>query len=214
MSTSSCWDVFCSVGPHRVLPQSFFDDDALHVARRLLGQHIATPGVVLRIVEVEAYRSELDSACHAFGGKRTSRTAPMWGPPGHAYIYLCYGLHHLLNVVTGPTGKAAAVLVRACEPVEGLPIIRRRRRQSQVKPALLNGPGKVGQALKLDVSLSGSPVFSGAGLAFLEGDKVPDEQVLSGPRVGIEYAAPEDRDAPWRLAVSGSAWVSHRRFLR
>src|SRR5688572_26549600 len=103
----------------RLLPQSFYARDALVVAEELLGQHIHCGGVVLRITEVEAYRHPDDSASHCRMG-RTPRNAPMWGPPGHAYVYLCYGIHSMLNFVTDREGEGAAVLIRSCEPVRGL----------------------------------------------------------------------------------------------
>ena len=131
----------------RLLPQSFYARDALVVAEELLGQHIHAGEIVLRITEVEAYRPD-DSASHCRMGK-TARNAPMWGPPGHAYVYLCYGMHHMLNIVTNRDGEGAAVLIRACEPVRGLPLIEERR-GACAGPALLTGPGKVGAALELD----------------------------------------------------------------
>src|SRR6476646_9919401 len=95
-----------------ILPQSFYARDALLVAEALLGMHLQRDGIVLRITEVEAYRHPNDSASHCRMG-RTARNAPMWGPPGHAYVYLCYGIHCLLNLVTGQEGEGAAVLIRA-----------------------------------------------------------------------------------------------------
>ena len=135
----------------------------------------------------------------------------MWGPPGHAYVYLCYGIHHLLNLVTGPEGEGAAVLVRAAEPVEGIPTIRQRR-GGKTGPVLLTGPGKVGAALGLDTSWSHHPLFQSGALEVHWG--APPETILEGPRVGIGYASPEDIAAPWRLAIGDSRWVSERRSLR
>ncbi len=135
----------------------------------------------------------------------------MWGPAGHAYVYLCYGLHQMLNVVTNADGEGAAVLIRACEPVRGLDTIRARRGGKE-GPVLLTGPGKVGAALGLDTSWSGHPLFSRGGLELHEGE--PAREVLVGPRVGVDYAEPEHRDAPWRFAAAGCRWVSQRRTLR
>ena len=185
------------------LPQSFFDRDCLEVSRDLVGRYLRHDAVVLRITEVEAYRGPTDSACHARVG-RTERTAPMFGPPGHAYVYLCYGIHQMLNLVARPPGAAA--LIRACAPVDGLSIIQERR-GNKPGPELLAGPGRVGQALAIDVTFSHHPLYEPGGLEVLEGE--PVEQVRVGPRVGIDYARPEDRDAPWRLAMVDSAWVSH-----
>jgi DNA-3-methyladenine glycosylase len=191
------------------LPPSFYDRDALDVAHDLLGCEIGHAGVRLRITEVEAYRYPGDTANHARMG-RTPRNAPMWGPAAHAYVYLCYGLHHLLNFVTGPAGHPAVVLIRAAEPVAGLATIRARRNGLD-GPALLTGPGKVGAALALDTSLSGTPL--GEPIAVYP-RAAPPGRVLVGPRVGIDYAEPGDREAPWRVAVSDSRWVSHRKGLR
>jgi DNA-3-methyladenine glycosylase len=171
--------------------------------------------VVLRITEVEAYRrpgalTGGDSASHARAG-RTRRNEPMFGPPGHAYVYVCYGIHAMLNVVTDRDGEAAAVLIRAAEPLEGLETISARRR-GIVGPVSLTGPGKVGAALGLDTKWSGHPLFESGGLELRQGPSV--ERVLAGPRVGIDYATPRDRKALYRLAVAGSPWVSERRSLR
>ncbi|MCB9765697.1 MAG: DNA-3-methyladenine glycosylase [Alphaproteobacteria bacterium] len=192
-----------------MLPPSFYDRDALEVAAALLGAVIRRGPVVLRITEVEAYRWPDDSANHCRSG-RTARNAPMWGPPGHAYVYLCYGIHSMLNLVTGPEGHGAAVLIRACAPLEGLETIQARRGKAK-GPALLAGPGRVGAALGLDTGWSGHPLFTEGGLEVRAGR--PPEAVLAGPRVGIDYAEPAHRDAPWRLAAAGSRWVSQRRGL-
>jgi DNA-3-methyladenine glycosylase len=193
----------------RALPRSFFARDVLEVAPDLLGRHLRLGDVVLRITEVEAYRWPGDTACHARSG-RTERNAPLWGPPGRAYVYLCYGLHHMLNLVTGDDGEAQAVLVRAAEPVAGLATIRRRR-GGKDGPVLLTGPGKIGQALGLDTTWSHRAVYGKDGLLVLPGD--PPRDVLVGPRVGIDYAEPAHRRLPWRFAVAGSPWVTERRTL-
>ncbi len=190
-----------------LLPSDFFSRDALQVARDLLGKEIRRGAVRLRIVEVEAYRTGGDSANHARAG-RTARNAPMWGPPGHAYVYLCYGLHHLLNLVTDREGEAAAVLIRACEPLDGLGVVRRRRGGVARGLALLSGPGRVAQALGLDLGWNGHPVFRAGGLEVRDGS--PPSRIAEGPRVGIDFAAPEHREAPWRLADAESRWVSQR----
>ena len=195
--------------PTAIVPQEAYDDDALTVARRLLGAHLVRDNVRLRITELEAYRWPHDSANHCRVG-RTARNAPMWGPPGHAYVYLCYGLHNLLNLVTGPEGQGAAILVRAAEPVEGLGTIQSRR-GGRTGPVLLTGPGKVGAALDLDRQWSHHPLFQSGGLEVQWGER--PGSILEGPRVGIGYADPEDIAAPWRLAIGGTRWVSERRTL-
>lgn len=193
-----------------VLPQAFFARDVVDVAQGLLGQHLQREDVVLRITEVEAYRWPGDTACHARSG-RTDRNAPLWGPPGHVYMYLCYGLHQMLNLVAQADGEAAAVLIRSCEPVAGLERITERRRGKQ-GPVSLTGPGKVGQALALDRSWCFHPVYEPQGLTVVEG--TPPARVAIGPRIGIDYAEPEHRALPWRWADADSAWVTHRRGLQ
>lgn len=194
-----------------ILPQSFYARDSLLVAESLLGMQLHCDGIVLRITEVEAYRHPNDTASHCRMG-RTARNAPMWGPPGHAYVYLCYGLHHLLNLVTGDEGEGAAVLIRACEPVRGLSKLLERRGATAVRPTLLTGPGKVGEALGLTARTSGHCLFRPGGLTVREGP-VPNG-IVRGPRVGIRYASAEDQRAPWRLAIAGSEWVTERAGLK
>jgi DNA-3-methyladenine glycosylase len=193
-----------------LLPQSFFARDALTVAQELLGKLIVHGPVVLRITEVEAYRHPGDTANHCRAG-RTIRNAPMWGPAGHAYVYLCYGLHSMLNLVTDRVDEGAAVLIRACEPIEGLATVADRR-GGKTGPVTLTGPGKVGAALGLDTRFSGHAVFAPGGLEVRDG--AAPAKLLAGPRVGIDYASPADRRAPWRFAVADSPWVSHRQTLR
>jgi DNA-3-methyladenine glycosylase len=193
-----------------VLPQSFYARDALHVARDVLGKVLRHEDVLLRITEVEAYCFPDDTANHCRMG-RTPRNAPMWGAPGHAYVYLCYGMHHMLNLVTNAEGQGAAVLIRACEPVSGEAIIRERRGGLE-GPAALTGPGKVAAALGLDTSFSGRSLFARTGLQVL--DAPAPSVLLAGPRVGIDYAEPLHRTAPWRFAVGGTRYVSQRQKLQ
>ncbi|GMI63328.1 hypothetical protein like AT3G12040 [Hibiscus trionum] len=187
-----------------ILPPHFFQIDALDLAPRLLGKFLRRDDVVLQITEVEAYRPN-DSACHGRFGI-TPRTAPVFGPGGNAYVYLCYGLHTMLNVVADKEGVGAAVLIRACAPVCGLETIQQRRGQQTEKPILLTGPGKVGQALGISTEWSNHPLYSPGGLELLDGPE-PDK-ILIGPRVGIEYALPEHVNALWRFAIAGTPWIS------
>lgn len=200
------------------LAQVFFDRQVDVVAQDLLGRYLVrdrgTPAeLVLRITEVEAYGGPEDTAAHCRMG-RTSRNAPMWGPAGHAYVYLCYGLHQMLNIVTNEEGCAEAVLIRACEPVSGLATLSARRGIQKLGPVLLTGPGKVGAALALDRSFSGEPLYLPGKLEVHAGQPVHLDQIVRGPRIGIDYAAARDRRALRRFAVAGSAWVSHSRGLR
>ncbi|MEM7136556.1 MAG: DNA-3-methyladenine glycosylase [Myxococcota bacterium] len=194
----------------RLLSRQFYSRDALDVARDLLGHEVWHGDVGLRITEVEAYRHPGDTANHCYAGQ-TPRNAPMWGPPGRAYVYVCYGMHQMLNFVTGAEGEGAAVLVRACEPISGDRIIRRRRGGRQ-GPVLLTGPGKVGQALAVDTSFCGQSLYRRGGIEVRAG--IGTSRVSIGPRIGIDSASAEDRKAEWRLAIPESRWVSHRSALR
>ena len=188
-----------------LLPRDFYLRPCAEVAQDLLGRHLARGSVVLRITEVEAYLGPEDTASHARFG-RTARNAPMWAAGGLAYVYLCYGIHWMLNVGAEEEGRAAAILIRACEPVAGLPVIRRRRGIASEGPTLLAGPGKVAQALGLDGSFSGQAFFAPGGLELRAGE--PAGAPLAGPRVGIDYAAAADRDAPLRFAAADTRWVT------
>ena len=184
-----------------VLPRSFFAADAAEVAQKLLGQVLVwrsgDRSVRLRIVETEAYLGTFDLACHAAKG-RTERTEVMFGPPGHAYVYLIYGMYHMLNVVSGPDGDAQAVLIRAAEPLGDL----------SLKPSIkTDGPGKLTRALGIDRSLNGRPLDREP-LYFEEGE--PPRRIARGPRIGIDYAGAW-RDEPLRFFDPDSPFVSRPR---
>jgi len=170
------------------LPRSFYARPAAVVARDCLGKllvHVTPRGTLSgRIVEVEAYLGIDDLAAHSRGGRRTPRNEVMYGPPGHAYVFLIYGLHHHLNLVTDATGIPTAVLVRAVEPVEGEPLMRRRRRVSEGRE-LTNGPGKLCQAFAIDLGDNGRDLCAGP-LYLAEG--APPTRVERTPRIGIDYA--------------------------
>jgi len=159
------------------LPRSFYNRDTILVARELLGKHLVhvTPGEtrIGRIVEVEAYLGEHDLAAHSSKG-RTERTKIMFGPPGYAYVYLIYGMHHCMNVVTEPEGNAAAVLLRALEPVS--PLATRT-----------NGPGLLCRAMGIDRRLNGHDLLSD-NFFMTDPGAAPETRILKGPRIGVEYA--------------------------
>ena len=206
----------------RLLPAAFYDRPVHEVARDLLGMVLVRvpergpgPGgrsagaagrgerLSGRIVEVEAYDGMEDLACHASKG-RTARTEPMFGEAGRAYIYLVYGVHCCLNVVTGPAGHPAAVLIRALEPLQG----RERMVAGGAPPArIASGPGRLTRALRIGLSLNRADLRAPGGLFIEAGDPVPDEEILRGPRIGVEYAGPWARKL-WRLGVRGSAALS------
>ncbi len=192
-----------------LIPGSFYLRPVEIVARELVGQHLCRDGIVLRITEVEAYGGPEDSASHARHGK-TPRNAPMWEEGGRAYIYFCYGMHHMLNLVTGLAGEAGAVLIRACEPVVGLGEVQARRGALEGSE-LLAGPGRVAQALALDRTFNHHLLFEAGGLELRKGE-VPG-RILVGPRVGIDFASPEDRAVLRRFAAADTRWVTRRREL-
>ncbi|MDQ7844100.1 MAG: DNA-3-methyladenine glycosylase [Armatimonadota bacterium] len=189
----------------RPLPRSFFARSTLQVARGLLGHLLVheTPRgrLVGRIVEVEAYRGPRDPASHAF--RKTARSRIMWGTPGTAYVYFSYGNHYCLNVVTEREGTAGAVLLRALEPMEGLEIMRRRRRTADVR-LLTSGPGRLTRAMGIGREHNGRdltrpPLYLAAG-------RRGPVRIRAGPRIGIRRAV----DRPWRFYLSGSPFVSRR----
>ena len=180
------------------------------VARSLLGGLLVRDGVSLRITEVEAYGGPEDSASHARHG-RTARNAPMWGPPGRTYLYFCYGMHWMLNVVTGPEGQPSAVLIRGAEVVAGLDIVLPRRKAAQAGAQLCAGPGKVAQALGLDKNFDGHDLLVPGGLELRPGHA--PSHLLTGPRLGIGFATPEDQARPWRFADGDSSAVLNRKDL-
>ncbi|MBC7897796.1 MAG: DNA-3-methyladenine glycosylase [Cytophagaceae bacterium] len=172
------------------LPPSFYDRDTELVARDLLGRvlvHRTREGVAAgRIVETEAYLGPHDPACHAAAGL-TPRTKALHGPPGTAYVYFIYGMHWCVNAVTREAGHGSAVLIRAIEPLVGLPLMRRRRGAVKARD-LANGPGKVCQALGIDARRNGARLDTSP-LRIVGAEPVPDGQVLVTPRIGISKAA-------------------------
>jgi len=179
-------------------------------ARTLLGCLLVREDVTLRITEVEAYGGPEDSASHARHG-RTTRNAPMWGPPGRAYLYFCYGMHWMLNVVTGPAGEASAVLIRGAEVMGGQDTVLHRRKTTRSSPQLCAGPGKVAQALGLDRTFNDHDLLAPGGLELRDGP--PPLGVLAGRRLGIGFAKAEDQARPWRFADADSPAVLQRKAL-
>ena len=187
------------------LPTSFYlNHDVVTLAKTLLGKVLVTEIEGIRtsgiITETEAYRGPEDRASHAFGGRRTARTETMYLPGGHAYIYLCYGIHHLFNVVTGPADVPHAVLVRAIEPIEGIEEMLRRRGIAVPGPRLTTGPGSMSKALGLSTSLDREPLTGSVVWFEDRGIVLPVERIKAGPRIGVDYAGP-DAELPWRFRV-------------
>jgi len=199
------------------MPASFFSStDVLHICRSLIGKVLVshmdglkTSGI---IVEAEAYRGPDDRACHAYANRRTPRTEVMYGAGGVAYIYICYGIHHLFNVVTGPEGHAHAVLIRALEPLEGTGIMMERRKLNHADPRLTRGPGALSVAMGLISSFSGHSLIQNSSLIYIEDRQIviPENLILAGPRIGVENAG-ECAQWPWRYYIRNHPNVSAKR---
>jgi DNA-3-methyladenine glycosylase len=181
--------------------REFFDRSVHEVARDLIGCRLSVGETAGVIVETEAYQ-ESDPACHAYIG-RTTRNQVLFGPPGYAYVYLSYGIHSLLNFVTEPEGAASAVLIRALEPAEGIELMRERRGRDDTE-GLCSGPGKLTEALGVDLSLNGADLFAPPFELSSPAGEWARVEVATGPRIGITKAA----ELPWRYCVSGSRYVS------
>jgi DNA-3-methyladenine glycosylase len=183
-----------------IFTRDFYDLPTLKVAREILGARLVRilDGVRLEsiIVEVEAYIGEEDLGCHARSGK-TKRNAVMYGPPGYAYVYFTYGNHWMLNAVTEREGYPAAVLLRAIEPVEGVDIMLQRRNGRDTR-----GPGKLTQALGIDGMLNGADLCrQDSGLWIEAGIPISNDDIITGPRVGL-FTVPEPwKSIPWRFQV-------------
>ena len=190
------------------LDRDFFDRPVVEVARSLLGcvlsRRTAEGEVAVRLTEVEAYAGSADSASHSYRG-RTPRTAVMFGPPGHAYVYFTYGMHFCVNLVCGPEGTASAVLLRAGAVVAGERLALSRRPRSSVRD-LARGPARLCQALAIDRVLDGTDVCGDPDgpLRILAGIPVPPVAISAGPRTGVSSA----KETPWRFWITGEPSVS------
>lgn len=201
----------------KLLPASYYiSTDVTFLARDLLGKYLCTrfddlycSGI---IVETEAYRAPDDRACHAFNNRRTDRTEVMFSKGGVAYIYLCYGLHHLMNVVTGPIDDAHAVLIRALEPCDGIDIMAERRQMELSDPRITRGPGALSVAMGLKNSMTGATLYDPSSFVWIEdrSHTFEDESICTGKRIGVESAG-EAAHWPWRFFVKGNKYVSAKR---
>ncbi len=196
------------------LTASFYSrEDVVQIAKELLGKHLVTnfegQRTAGKIVETEAYRGPDDKACHAWMNRRTARTEIMFAEGGHAYVYLCYGIHHLFNIVTGKKDMAHAVLIRAVEPVENVGLMLARRNMSKPTYNLTAGPGSLTTALGIHTGHTGISLVSNGTPIWLEdiGEKISEENIIASPRVGVDYAG-ECALWDWRFRVKGSKWTS------
>lgn len=194
------------------LPQSYYENpDVVFLAKDLLGKllytHIngnITAGI---IVETEAYFGVADKASHAYGGRQTKRTQTLYLPGGVAYVYLCYGMHYLFNVVSGPVNMPHAVLIRAIAPVDGLAIMENRRAMPVAKSAISAGPGALSKALGIDLSFNQKSLLGNEIWIEEPKVKVDTEAILAVPRVGVAYAK-EHALLPLRFLIRGNKYVS------
>jgi DNA-3-methyladenine glycosylase len=189
------------------IPRSFYEQSTLDVARQLLGKYLVRRHpdgtTVGRIVETEAYVGPQDKACHASRG-RTARTEIMFGPAGHAYVYLVYGFHHMLNIVTEQKDFPAAVLIRAVEPMDGIALMKKRRGTEEPRQ-FASGPGKLCEAFAIDRMLNGADLCGSVLYIRDAGNAMPG--IRARPRIGVDYAGAW-KHKPWRFLIKGSEFVS------
>lgn len=196
------------------LPAEFYQrKDVVRIAKELLGKvlytnvnDMLTAGI---IVETEAY-SWKERGCHAYNARKTQRNAVMFESGGHAYVYLCYGMHHLFNVVTNVQGTADAVLIRALEPLEGTSEMLLRRGRQKIDFQLTSGPGKLTRALGIDRKLNAKNLMDNEVWIEDSGQKIVSSKIVATPRIGIDYAG-EDAKLLWRFYLKDNPWVSKPR---
>ncbi len=198
--------------PKKIETSFYRRSDVVQISRELTGKVLCTkigdePKTSGIIVETEAYCGRNDKACHANNGLRTERTQVIYQPGGLAYVYLCYGIHHLFNVVTNVKDTADAILVRAIEPLEGLKTMKKRRNADAVSPKLTNGPGKCTQALGIITSMTGTDLTGDT--IWIEDRAKHTGEIVSSPRIGVDYAGEHAKRA-WRFSIKSNRWVSHR----
>lgn len=197
-----------------LLQKSFYiRDDVVQISKELLGKYLVThfDGVQTagKIVETEAYRAPEDRASHAYGNRLTNRTRVMFEEGGVAYVYICYGIHHLFNVVTGPRGEAHAVLIRALEPVDALDRMLARRGMDTLHPRLTVGPGSLSMAMGIRTVHSGLSLTDPQSPVWIEdrGERITSQDIIAGKRVGVESAG-ESAHWEWRFRIKNSKWTS------
>jgi DNA-3-methyladenine glycosylase len=193
------------------LPVSFYQkEDVVVIAKKLLGKRVfSMAGNLLTggiIVETEAYRGPEDRGSHAWNNRRTNRTEIMYAAGGVAYMYICYGIHDMLNVVTGPADTSHAILIRAIEPTTGLDMMRERRNIFDKDVRLCQGPGALAQALGLNKMFNGKSL-QGNELWIEDDAPVPEEQIIASARIGMNFDGPF-KTIPWRFYIKGNRYVS------
>jgi DNA-3-methyladenine glycosylase len=196
------------------LPLRFYlRDDVVTIAKELLGKVLVTnfngERTIGRIVETEAYAGEKDKASHASKGK-TPRTSVMFEEGGTAYVYLCYGIHQMFNIVTNKSGVPHAILIRAVEPMDGIDIMLLRTGKKQLDETLTRGPGNVGKAFGFHTSQCGLSLHSDELFIADDGFKISKEQIITSPRIGVDYAG-ADALLDYRFYIKGNQFVSGKK---
>jgi DNA-3-methyladenine glycosylase len=194
------------------LPLSFYQHtDVVHLAKSLIGKYLYTciDGILTGgyIVETEAYNGVIDKASHAYGNRNTTRTSTMFMQGGIAYVYLCYGIHEMFNIVTSVEGQPHAILIRGINPTDGIDAMMHRRKMEAFKPTITRGPGSVAKALEISRTINAVSLQSDILWIEDKGLVVPDEEIVSAPRVGVDYAE-ADALLPYRFYVKGNVYVS------
>lgn len=195
----------------KLTAQYYLGNDVVAISKNLLGKYLFTciDGVTTGgyIVETESYNGIIDKASHAYGNRRTPRTEIMFGPGGIAYVYLCYGIHEMFNIVTSVEGQPHAILIRAVHPTDGIEAMQVRRNMPVLKPNITAGPGSVAKALGISRNINAISLQSDTLWVEDRGLNFTDDQVTAGPRIGVDYAG-EDAFLPYRFYVKGDKYVS------
>ena len=189
----------------------YTSNNILKTAKQLLGKILCTninnKLTTGKIVEVEAYLGINDKACHSYNNKRTKRTASMFEKGGIAYVYLCYGIHYLFNIVVGEKNNPCAVLIRAIEPIEGINLMLSRRNLDKPISQLTNGPGKLTKSLGITDKMNKNILTENIIWVEDRNIKIHKKDILSSPRIGVDYAG-KDANLPYRFYIKNNRWIS------
>jgi DNA-3-methyladenine glycosylase len=197
---------------HSILPLSFYlREDVVAISQELLGKVLVTEidGYITSgiITETEAYKAPEDKASHAFNNKRTPRTEVFYREGGIGYVYLCYGIHSLFNVITNNENVPHGILIRSIEPIEGIAKMMERRRKTKVDKTLTSGPGALSQALGISVKYNAVSLIEN--VIKIEDRGINPGKIIATTRIGIDYAE-EYKLMPWRFYIEGNPWVSKK----
>lgn len=200
-----------AIGYQKLLSGFYCRPDVLAIAKELLGKIIVTnfggEVTMARIMETEAYAGVTDRASHAYGGRRTARTEVMYREGGVAYVYLIYGIHQLFNIVTNISDIPHAILIRAAEPITGIPVMLQRTGKKVADFTLTRGPGNVSKALGITLMHTGDSLLGDDFYIASDGYILPEQDIIATPRIGVDYAG-ADALLPYRFIVRGNKYVS------